>query len=206
METIGDAHEKLRELERNGLLKERLEKLIANQEDRLSIKYARRPKIVVTMRVHNKPPYHNGRIILQYWNEEYLYHELGHFYLDILCGKMGIDLVTNNKEITEWWEARNKLIHEGIASYFEREMANKDRDDFDDCSYPKDIRSFLQNDFLFLRNLYYSGGYHLIKPILDKFGTEEGIKRIVAHLPRKQEMIRLPDYRESILSSYANCA
>ncbi len=198
-ETIGEAHKELRELQRSGLLKEHLEKLIENQEERLSIKYFGRPKLIVTMYVHEKPCYKNGKIILQYWDEEYLHHELGHFYLDKLCKRLGVDLGIKKKEITEWWEARNRFVSEGIATYFEREM-NVNRDEFNDSEYPKNIEAFLRNNCNFLLKLYYSGGYHLVKPILDKFGIEGGCKKIVLNLPKKQEMVKLPNYREKILS------
>lgn len=197
--TIGEAYRETKKWERKGLLRERLENLIAIQEEKLGMKHFGSPKLEVTMYVYEKPCYKNGKILLQYWDEKYLYHELGHFYLDELCKKSGLDLHTKNKKITEWWEARNKFVSEGIATYFEKEMSGVG-DDFNDSEYPQNIEAFLQNNFNFLSRLYYEGGYHLVKPLLDKFGVEEGCKGIVLDLPKKREMIKLSNYRERIMS------
>lgn len=201
VKTVGQAYEETKELEKKGLLRGRLEKLIGTQEKRLDVKHFGFPRLVVTMYIHNKPGHKNGRIYVQYWDEEELYHELGHFYLYKLCKKLGLDFRTKADDkkscITEWWEARNCLINEGIATYFEKEM-NKGKDVFNDSEYPKTIKEFLWNNYGFLQKLYYDGGYHLVKPILDKFGVEQGCKRIALDLPRREEMINLLEYRERI--------
>ena len=204
IKTIGEAHEELKEWERKGLLRARLENLITHQEEKLGVRHFDIPELRVTMHIP-KNCCENGKIFLKYWDEEYLYHELGHFYLDKLCKKLGvvdlhIDLAENKEEMTRWFEARNELIREGIATYFEREMTGKEVD-FNDSEYPKTIEEFLRNKAGFLIRLYYDGGYHLVKPILDKFGVEEGCKRIILHLPRKEDMVELPIYRKKILNS-----
>jgi hypothetical protein len=200
--TIGEARAETKEWERTGLLRERLENLIAVQEEKLGMNHFGTPKLVVAMRGYNEPCHQNGEIILEYWDEEYLYHELGHFYLGELCKKLNVDLSVNNKEITQWFEARNQFISEGIATYFGREMTGEEAN-FNDSEYPKTIGEFLRNKFNFLLRLYYGGGYHLFKPILDKFGVEEGCKRIILHLPKKEEMVELPVYRRKILGELA---
>ena len=199
--TVGQAYKETKELEKKGLLRGCLEKLIRTQEKRLDIKHFGFPRLIVTMHIHNKPRYKNGRIYVQYWDEEELHHELGHFYLDRLCKKLGLNFQTKaddkKNHATEWWEARNSLIHEGIATYFQKEM-NKGKDDFNDSEYPNTIKEFLYNNIGFLQKLYYNGGYHLVKPILDKFGVEQGCKRIALDLPTRKEMINLPKYRKRI--------
>ena len=204
VETIGEAHTKLKEWERKGLLREYLKNLIATQEEKLGIKHFGIPELVVTMDIPRNC-YENGKIFLRYWDEEYLYNALGHFYLDKLCKKLGVvdlypDLVENKEEITQWFEARDELIRDGIATYFEREMTGKEAN-FNDSEYPKTIEEFLRNKVYFLIRLYYDGGYHLVKPILDKFGVEEGCKKIILNLPRKEDMVDLPRYRRKILNS-----
>ncbi|KYK26577.1 hypothetical protein AYK26_07390 [Euryarchaeota archaeon SM23-78] len=203
VKTVGQAYEETKELEKKGLLRGRLEKLIRTQEKRLDVKHFGLPRLIVTMNIHDKPGYKNGRIYLQYWDEEYLYHELGHFYFDRLCKKLGLGFQTKEYDgkphITEWWEARNCLINEGIATYFEKEI-NKGKDDFNDIEYPHTIKEFLHNNYGFLQKLYYNGGYHLVKPILDKFRVEEGCKIITLDLPTREEMINLSEYRERIPS------
>lgn len=202
VKTIGEAYEEAKELERKGLLRGRLEQLIETQERRLEMRHLGFPRLIVSM---NGGRYKNWRIYVQYWDEELLSHELGHYYLDKLCNKLGVYFFNfdDGKKITEWWEARDDLISEGIAMYFEKEM-NNGKDDFKDSEYPERIKDFLRNKANFLLRLQYSGGYHLVKPILDKFGVEEGCKRIISDLPKKREMVILPEYRERILSESVN--
>lgn len=198
VKTIGEAYEEAKELEKKGLLRGHLEKLVRSQEEILGMKHFGIPELVVTMDIHGKPCYKNGGILLQYWDKEYLYHELGHFYLDRLRIRLSLASLREDRIITEWWEARNKLISEGIAVYFGREMKGG-KDDFNDSEYPKKIKDFLTSDFNFLLRLYYSGGYHLAKPILDGFGVEEGCKHLLLDPPKKRELTRLPEYRKRIL-------
>ncbi len=195
--TIGEAYGETKEFERKGLLKEHLEKLIKNQEEKLGMKHFGVPIFVVTMDIFDKM-YEDGRIYIQYLDEKIVYHELGHFYFDRLCKNLGLDFRKGRRKyITKWWEARNHLISEGVATYFEREMSG-DEDEFNDSEYPETIEAFLRNNLNFLLKLYYEGGYHLVKPILD-ISVEKGCKKIALDLPKREEMVKLPEYRKRIL-------
>ncbi len=204
VKTIGTLHKEAKELERKGHLGIYLEQLIEAQERKLKMKHLGRPRIIIDMCGHGI--HRNGRIYIKYLDEELIYHELGHFYLFKLHSRIGLAYpeVDENKKITEWWGARNSLLSEGIATYFEKGI-NGRADDFNDSEYPEAIEDFLTNRLDFLLRLYYSGGYHLVKPILDGFGIEEGCKRLLLNPPKKEELTKLPEYRKRVLSGPVNC-
>lgn len=198
--TIGEAHKETKELEREGFLNFFLRQLIKNQERKLGIKHLGFPKLMINTTYRGL--YKNGKIYIKYWDEKYLNHELGHFYLDKLSVKLfGSDLLKNpSGPAKEWWVGRNRLISEGISMYFEVEMGVGEKKDFNDSEYPTKADEFIRNKAGFLFRLIYDGGYHLINPILDKFGVEEGCKYILSDLPKKKDMSNLPGYRDKLLN------
>ena len=205
--TIGELYAKAKELEKTGYIRSYLERAIELQERILGIKHFGQPEIIIGMR-HGK--HKNGKIYLKYLDKKDLDHESGHWYLYELRNRLGVHSFVDDedfdedKPMTEWWQARNLLISEGVAEYFGRKMHGEDKnDDFSDYEYPNSIRDFFKNRFDFLLRLYYSGGYHLVAPILNKFGVEEGCKRIILNLPKKDDLVRLPEYRGRILSEPA---
>ena len=48
----------------------------------------------------------------------------------------------------------------------------------------------------------YGGGHFLVKPILDKFGVEEGVEYLLKNPPKtEKELLDLPGYRHKIMNS-----
>lgn len=122
-------------------------------------------------------------------------HELGHFYCDKLSENLGTGSWPSDhyadKTLDELISL--KLVSEGIAEYFERTM-NNGADNFTDSSWPKLMNKFYKND----RHLFYDGGYHLVKPILEKYG-EEGIIYLMFKPPTAPELLELPAYQKKAL-------
>ena len=121
-------------------------------------------------------------------------HELGHFYTDTLSERLGKG---------DWpdWEPGNivsprevgiSLISEGIAEYFKREW-NSGGDLFKDSMWPTECCDKFGSYIV-----KYQGGYHLVKPIVDKYGTR-GIEWLMFHPPQEADLLHLPEYRQRVL-------
>lgn len=124
-----------------------------------------------------------------------LNHELGHFYVHKLSEILGTDELFriesggyNNPN-----NLGKKLISEGIAEYFARSISPK-KSYFKDFLYPKTYPK-LKNSFPLLA---YFGGFHLVKPIIDKYG-KKGIEHLIQNPPVGEEMLALPKYREKVM-------
>ena len=180
-----------------------LNELIEKQEEILNIKhfgipeieYANSFKELLKIFPFIKGEYDeiNNKIYIYYFNgvENIINHELGHFYADKLCENLiGMDYPQKNSD--NEMDIEVKLISEGIAEYFERAINNKE-DDFLDIEWPKD-----PEDFWDIR-IIYSGGYHLVKPILDKH-KEKGIEYLIFNPPAKEELEDPIKYQERILN------
>ena len=122
-------------------------------------------------------------------------HELGHFYCDKLSESLGkgswhSEAVFNHSQKES---ISIILVAEGIAEYFERIM-NGGEDAFKDSSWPKNLNGFYFNQNV----LFYDGGYHLVKPIIKKYG-EKGIIYLLFKFPNKKELLDLPAYQKKAL-------
>ena len=125
-------------------------------------------------------------------------HEIRHYFNDMLSESLG----KGNwplEGITEYQEIALQIISEGIAGYAERKM-NVTYDSFEDKEWPKSYQgfwNFLNPDILDYR-IRYDGGYHLVQPIIDKYG-EEGIKHLMFNPPNEQELLDLKSYQQKVL-------
>ncbi len=125
-----------------------------------------------------------------------LYHELGHFYLD----KLSEDLGLGNWPKKEDYKKNVigiKLVSEGLATYFERKMTLEE-DKFKDGEWPAELNKFWDSPNHLDQDIIYYGGYHLIKPIVDKYG-EWGIIYLMFRPPQADELLELPKYQNTIL-------
>lgn len=124
-----------------------------------------------------------------------LEHELGHFYCDKLSESLGKGSWRSDLDIrTDLQLISMKLVSEGIAEYFERTM-NNSTDKFTDSSWPRLINKFYgRNSY----RLFYDGGYHLVKPLLEKHG-EKGIIYLMFKSPTATELLDLPNYQKKAL-------
>ncbi len=122
-------------------------------------------------------------------------HELGHFYCDKLSESLGRGSWPSNWYLNKTTDEliSIELVSEGIAEYFERTM-NKGADNFTDSSWPKKITGFYVDQF----GLLYDGGYHLVKPILERHG-ENGIIYLMFKPPNATELLDLPNYQKKAL-------
>ncbi len=127
--------------------------------------------------------------------EDTLNHELAHSYCFHLSKTLGIKNWPNLRQKNEFEYASLKLVSEGIATYFERTM-NGTPDKFKDENWPDDLDFVINgtNTAYF----FYDGGYHLVKPIIDKYG-QEGIIYLLLNPPRRDELLKLPEYQKRIL-------
>jgi len=156
---------------------------------------------------------YNSMSTMEPYIEELLDHELGHFYVDALNESMGKgDWPGYNEKITEAEVLKDlgiKLISEGIAEYFRKELnpeddllrlehklgGKREATDFQDSDWPKDVFDFFQ------RYVMYEGGHHLVKPIIDKHG-KKGILYLMENPPT--DLLDLPSYQKEVLKSLEN--
>lgn len=199
----------------------KLEEIMNQQEKRFGISYDHKPKLEFkvpnelseifayytkeddTIHLNSESLSYDGdSIIDSYVNllelnvmnyRPVLEHELGHFYYDQYLEKQGItekDILDLGSDVIGI-----KLISEGIAGYFERAHSKeKWEDDFTDDEWPKDINNFEVRT----NRVIYSGGYHLVKPIIDKYGLE-GMNYLILNPPKRKDLNNLPSYQENIL-------
>lgn len=139
--------------------------------------------------------------------QDTLEHELGHFYVDQLSERMGNGSWPKSEEelkgsFANVHNAASSIVGEGIAEYFEREN-NEKPDDFEDSEWPteegKDLFDF------HVGRVAYDGGYHLVKPIIDKYGVR-GVKYLMTNLPTREDLFALPEYRDRTLANLGAAA
>ncbi|MFH1409206.1 MAG: hypothetical protein ABIH34_04830 [Nanoarchaeota archaeon] len=120
-------------------------------------------------------------------------HEIGHRVTDVI--------VTELKEHGGFHEGLRTNYHlvncvfEGIGAYFENESGE---------GLPYKPRTKLENELdpLFDIDLNYMTGLQAVEPILNHFGTEQGIIQIFTHpLPLLDELIHPEQYHERILEA-----
>lgn len=117
-------------------------------------------------------------------------HELGHFYIDKLFESKGIFVegyYPNEESL-----AAAKLINEGICEYFKKKMGNNMEDNFKEEDWPTNIFGFREKEVI------YAGGFHLVKPILERYG-KAGIEYLVFNLPSREELYDLLSYQKKIM-------
>lgn len=127
-------------------------------------------------------------------------HELGHFY----CDKLSENLEKGSwpQTLLENGTVDENAIHiirEGIAEYFVRTM-NIHYDYFNNEEWPKRKQDFVDKNNPSVPNyrMWYDGGYHLVKPIIDKFGVK-GITYLMFHPPTEEELINLKEYQLKVI-------
>jgi hypothetical protein len=118
-------------------------------------------------------------------------HELGHFYADKVNESMGMGDWPGFTYRTYYDILCTKLIAEGIATYFEKSM-NDGKDEFKDSDWTGTLLDLIDPEYV------YNGGYHLVKPIIDKYGRK-GIEHLILTPPRISEISDLPKYQKRIL-------
>lgn len=128
-------------------------------------------------------------------------HELGHFYADQLHESLGKgDWPLYPNEMTLNTPGIN-MISEGIAEWFDRTI-NCREDAFTDTDYPEGfVNWYVHSTAVYdggISNVIYNGGYHLVKPILDKHGAA-GIEYLITHPPVSDDFSDLPGYRTKVL-------
>lgn len=128
-----------------------------------------------------------------------MYHELGHFYCDAIAEEAGFG---DWPKIYPLGKDENiiglRLVSEGIAEYMERKTCNSNLEDtFSDEDWPKDTRGFFLDGELD-NSVLYQGGYHLVKPILDKYG-QAGILYLMKAPPQEDDVLRLPQYQQRLM-------
>jgi len=122
--------------------------------------------------------------------KELLDHELGHFYLDKLDESLGGgDWPVYSENENE--NNRKQLISEGIGEYFDKTMNNR-QDKFKDSDWPKEIEKFWTDEII------YNGGFHLVKPIIDKYG-ERGMIYLISNIPSPEDFKDIKKYQDRVL-------
>ncbi len=127
-----------------------------------------------------------------------LNHELGHFYCDYLSETMKMrDWPASYPGMSIGDAIGIRLVSEGIAEYFERKSTGNEEDHFSDADWPKTIDDFSTGQDVNV-DVIYHGGYHLVKPIIDKQGTR-GILYLMYFPPKKYDLLQLPKYQQVLL-------
>jgi len=114
--------------------------------------------------------------------EYILHHELGHAYTEEQLPKVGIESFPDKSLKDSRMKGKligQKMISEGIADYFAFEMLDKltPNSDVVWADHPQDPIYFPK------RSYFYDGGNALVAPVLDKYGVEEGVKKLIKQTP-----------------------
>jgi hypothetical protein len=127
-------------------------------------------------------------------------HELAHSYLFNKFGEISSDTTSlfYNFGRDPTMMIRNEIIREGFAFYVETKMNNV-VDKFKDSEWPNSIDGFFVNERAYQR-YQYSGGAHLLRPIIDRFGNR-GLEYVITHLPEKSDLIDLPGYQRRVIET-----
>lgn len=207
-------------------LDENLERIIAQQEETIDIKYPEERPLIHYQLPTDKvaafgfyDPKTNEIFLLKdqldppLWDfataKDTINHELFHYWMD-KYGEQTLDTSwpTYGKNANRAEVLCTKLISEGAATYVERKMNHQEDDTFKDEDWPKSIGGFftyymqLYPNFEIIQSLnyevIYEGGYHLVKPIFDRYGAE-AIKYLMSNPPTEEELFKLPSYQKKIL-------
>lgn len=100
-------------------------------------------------------------------------HELGHHYTNEINKLLGLGNFPMNDDCTYITEGQ-KLISEGIASYFEIRLDDDTRIQF---------------------NEFYNKSYWVVRPVLD-MDVRKGVEYFLTHFPTDKEMKNLKAYRK----------
>jgi len=118
-------------------------------------------------------------------------HELGHFYADKLNESLGKGNWPSLENKNSAQQAGIMLVSEGIAMYFENSTKHK-HDFFKDSEWPKLISDFTKS------HVKYIGGFHLVRPIIDKHKIA-GIEYLITNPPEEKDLLDLPAYQKRAL-------
>lgn len=130
--------------------------------------------------------------------DEVLHHELGHAYVEEQLPLADIESFPD-KTLTDYRVrgrvTSQKMISEGIADYFAWRMLNKPTPNGDKI-WPTDP----QEPVLFPKRAhFYDGGNALVAPILDKFGVENGVVKLIKKTPISLNRSSLKSYQTEML-------
>lgn len=188
---------------RTNSLKESLEEecadVMASQEEKLGIKHFGTPDILVSTtspalgwyQSHEDTIYLSLEQALTPESALTLAHELGHYYADKLHERLGKGDWPQYSDEKSANDVCIKIISEGIAEYFER-CESYQSDDFKDEEWPQEHTEFWKD------RVAYAGGYHLVKPIIDKHG-KRGISYLIINTPKPDDLRNLGAYQERAL-------
>ncbi len=206
-----------------------LEQILKRQERKVSIAFPQRRPLIIYHLPENSDENDLGKYKLDEntiylrgdmldtidWNfsqaRATLDHELAHWYCDTLSESLGKgDWPDYNHSDTLEQSLALRLLSEGIAEYVERTM-NGGEDSFDEEEWPKSVLGFIMPmlppnsagpDYILNSRVIYDGGYHLVKPIIDKYGPQ-GIEYLMFDPPTDEELFDLPSYQKRILQELA---
>lgn len=133
-------------------------------------------------------PIMNGRTI----KGSYI-HELGHDYFHQLMDQLHAEGKLHLSYVLDFYTTR--VVVEGIADYFSVESQ-------EDMPRQANMPENLEETYdVYWSQDRYEIGRRIVKPILDKLGAEEGIRRILIKGPPKPEEIQKPElYYRRIIS------
>lgn len=179
--------------------------IIAKQEQAFGIKHEHKLELLATPKIFFQGEYDpsTNNITMSSLNyaispiaatEATLHHELGHSFADQCSEQLGKGNFPEEKRTTKEEDVSDCLIGQGIAEYFERRFT-KQKDDFEDTEWPTTTNEFLTD------RITYGGGYHLVKPILDKAGVQRGVEYLVQHPLTSEDFRDIPAYQKRTLEA-----
>lgn len=196
-----------------------LPRIMAQQEQKLGIKYSGAPQIAVfsgpagassavadydsesgTMKVYSRRNFSEKGV------NRSLSHELGHYYSDSLLKLRGFQKELNSDSTLNIQDLRNRreilrksMIAEGIAEYFSRNTLDFLRDcrnislgynDYTDRFKDRGVESGE-----FVTNAFLNNSYCLVAPILET-DIDQGIEYLATHPPNENQLEKLRSYQE----------
>jgi hypothetical protein len=134
-----------------------------------------------------------------------LAHEFGHAYADLLSERLGRGDWPDLAHTFERYGWRKtlavRMIGEGIAEYAADRISKKKRTP---VIWPSDWPApGTSLSDAYLQTLIYDGGYEIVRPIIDAYGSE-GIRYLITHEPDAYEPCDLFAYQERALTALKN--
>ncbi len=195
--------------------REVIPQIMQEQENKLGIHYEAKPRVVSGEMMFLRSGEYNrllNQVILNkndfgtdYYIEEslleMLHHELLHCYIDQLLERSKIEWLASDPPKTE--DYCKLLVSEGIAEYARRVHKSEMDFKFPENPWPKTEEEWSEVlnpkkpvDFLYRHAVIYRGGYILVKPIIDKYGSK-GIDYLILNPP--EDVFDLKNYQQEVI-------
>ena len=140
-------------------------------------------------------------------------HEVGHHIANFIAQKFGVGIwprIESYSHDRSWYAPNvedvnfsNRLVSEGIGTYFERKGKNE-KLDFNNWEWQEILRKGNRSieEQTRAHHIFYEGGYALVKPIIDKFESI-GILYLIRNTQTIEDLRDAKKYQDEALKNLA---